>query len=63
MKKQPKKMKLTRESLRCLTGSPADPALQEVAGAAAGLRADELHQLYPMLSPRARMPVAMSPRP
>jgi hypothetical protein len=34
-KRQPKKMKLTRESRRRLTGSPADPALQEVAGAAA----------------------------
>lgn len=35
MKKSPKKMKLTRESLRCLTASPTDPALKEVAGAAA----------------------------
>jgi hypothetical protein len=33
MKKAPKKMKRTRESLRCLTGSPSDPALK-VAGAA-----------------------------
>jgi hypothetical protein len=37
VKKSPKKMKLTRESLRCLTASPADPALKEAAGAAATL--------------------------
>ena len=35
MKKSPKKMKLTRESLLCLTGAPTDPSLREVAGAAA----------------------------
>ncbi len=35
MKKAPKKMKLTRESLRCLTASPADPAWKAIAGAAA----------------------------
>ena len=35
MKKSPKKMQLTRESLRCLTAAPADPAWKEVAAAAA----------------------------
>ncbi len=35
MKKPPRKMKLTRESLRCLTCPPADPVLKEAAGGAA----------------------------
>jgi hypothetical protein len=37
VKKSPKKMKLTRESLRHLTASPGDPALKEIRGAAATL--------------------------
>ena len=34
-KKQPRKMKLTRESLRRLTDVPAGPALKNAAGGAA----------------------------